>query len=35
MYVYEYKYFVRVGVTCKGIAANAESDAVLDAQNKS
>ena len=33
--VYEYKIFVRVVVTCEGIAANAESDAELDAQNKS
>ena len=35
MYVYEYNIFVRVNVTCEGIVANAESDAVLDALNKS
>jgi hypothetical protein len=35
MYVFEYKNFVHVSVTCGCIAANAESDAVLNAQNNS
>ena len=34
MIVFEHKIFVRVSVTCECIAANAEPDAELNAQNK-